>query len=128
MVRLRAGSIGSIRAWLPSRRSVDSHRGAVVICLVGQVRAAIRVEMSVGIASWEETYLETGMPWGVRFGIGGPSSCGRLRPGTTTPRRGSGLLGLVAAAKEEVDARAHGGHRTTAPGAPARAAAVLARG
>jgi hypothetical protein len=36
---LRAGLIGSISAWLPSRRSVDSQRGALVIDLVGQVRS-----------------------------------------------------------------------------------------
>ena len=42
MVRLRAGLIGSISAWLPSRRSVDSHRGAAVIALPGQVRSGRR--------------------------------------------------------------------------------------
>ncbi len=36
---LRAGLIGSISAWLPSRRSVDSQRGAVVMDLPGQVRS-----------------------------------------------------------------------------------------
>src|SRR5580658_10027986 len=36
---LRAGSIGSIRAWLPSRRSKLHQRGAVVSCLDGQVRS-----------------------------------------------------------------------------------------
>ena len=39
MVRLRDGLIGSISAWLPSRRSVDSHRGAAVMVLPGQVRS-----------------------------------------------------------------------------------------
>ena len=39
MVRLRAGLIGSISAWLPSRRSVDSQRGAFVTALAGQVRS-----------------------------------------------------------------------------------------
>jgi hypothetical protein len=38
MRRLRAGLIGSISAWLPSRKSVDSQRGAVVMVLPGQVR------------------------------------------------------------------------------------------
>ncbi|MDQ1103463.1 hypothetical protein QE405_000747 [Nocardioides zeae] len=37
--RLRAGVIGSIRAWLPSRRSVESHRGAWVIFRSGHVRS-----------------------------------------------------------------------------------------
>src|SRR5450755_5081982 len=35
----RAGLIGSIRAWLPSRRSVESHRGALVMTRDGQVRS-----------------------------------------------------------------------------------------
>ncbi len=39
MRRLRAGVIGSISAWLPSRRSVDSQRGALVIFWSGQVRS-----------------------------------------------------------------------------------------
>src|SRR3954463_4271099 len=39
MAILRAGDIGSIRAWLPSRRSVDSHRGAWVMVALGQVRS-----------------------------------------------------------------------------------------
>src|SRR5918997_2115716 len=36
---LRAGVMGSISAWLPSRRSVDSQRGACVIRFAGQVRS-----------------------------------------------------------------------------------------
>ena len=39
---LRAGVIGSISAWFPSRRSVDSQRGARVMRLAGQVRSAGR--------------------------------------------------------------------------------------
>ena len=35
----RSGDIGSISAWLPSRRSVESQRGAWVIWFVGQVRS-----------------------------------------------------------------------------------------
>ena len=38
MRSLRAGLIGSINAWLPSRRSVESHRGAWVIVVLGQIR------------------------------------------------------------------------------------------
>ncbi len=37
---LRAGSIGSISAWLPSRRSTLHHRGARVIRLDGHVRSS----------------------------------------------------------------------------------------
>ena len=37
--RLRSVSIGSISAWLPSRRSTLHHRGALVITLLGHVRS-----------------------------------------------------------------------------------------
>ena len=39
MRRLRAGVIGSIRAWLPSRRSTAHHCGALVMTVSGQVRS-----------------------------------------------------------------------------------------
>ena len=39
MRRLRAGSMGSIRAWLPSRRSTLHQRGARVITFDGHVRS-----------------------------------------------------------------------------------------
>ncbi len=39
--RLRAGVIGSISDWLPSRRSVESQRGASVTRASGQVRSAM---------------------------------------------------------------------------------------
>ncbi len=39
MRRLRSGLIGSIRAWLPSRRSTAHQRGAFVMRLSGQVRS-----------------------------------------------------------------------------------------
>ena len=39
MRRLRSGLIGSISAWLPSRRSTAHHCGARVIFLSGQVRS-----------------------------------------------------------------------------------------
>ena len=38
MRRLRAGLIGSISAWLPSRRSTAHHSGALSMTLSGQVR------------------------------------------------------------------------------------------
>jgi len=37
--RLRAGSIGSMRAWLPSRRSTEHHSGALVIWRFGHSRS-----------------------------------------------------------------------------------------
>ena len=39
MRRLRAGLIGSISAWLPSRRSTAHHIGARSMTLSGQVRS-----------------------------------------------------------------------------------------
>jgi hypothetical protein len=39
MACLRAVFMGSMRAWLPSRRSVDSQRGAAVIRADGQRRS-----------------------------------------------------------------------------------------
>src|SRR6201999_1274572 len=43
MRRLRAGLIGSISAWLPSRRSTAHHRGAFSITRSGQVRSGTRM-------------------------------------------------------------------------------------
>jgi hypothetical protein len=37
--RLRSESMGSMRAWLPSRRSTLHHRGAFVITRCGHVRS-----------------------------------------------------------------------------------------
>lgn len=39
MTRLRSGLIGSMRAWLPSRRSTAHQRGACVMRFVGHVRS-----------------------------------------------------------------------------------------
>ena len=39
MRRFRSGSMGSMRAWLPSRRSTEHQRGAFVSFLSGQVRS-----------------------------------------------------------------------------------------
>ncbi len=60
---LRSGFIGSISAWLPSRRSTAHQRGAVSIRLVGQVRSG----SSTVSCSWYGWYLPVGMPevcWG----------------------------------------------------------------
>jgi hypothetical protein len=37
---LRSASIGSMSAWLPSRRSTLHHCGAAVVVRLGQVRSA----------------------------------------------------------------------------------------
>ena len=39
MRSLRVGSIGSMRAWLPSRRSTEHHSGALSMTTFGQVRS-----------------------------------------------------------------------------------------
>ena len=44
---LRSGPMGSMSAWLPSRRSTLHHRGALVSCWAGQVRSA-RASGAVG--------------------------------------------------------------------------------
>src|ERR1019366_9682051 len=54
---LRAAFIGSIRAWLPSRRSVDSHRGAVLMVRDAHCRSG-RSMAGKGRERWQ------GMPEG----------------------------------------------------------------
>src|SRR5699024_11148280 len=63
MRSLRSEFIGSMSAWLPSRRSTAHQRGARVMRRVGQVRSG----SSTLICSWKGRYLCTGMPdgcWG----------------------------------------------------------------
>ena len=57
MTRLRSGFIGSMSAWLPSRRSTAHQRGAVVMCLLGQVRSGRSTEN----CSWYGRYLWIGI-------------------------------------------------------------------
>ena len=63
MRRLRSGSIGSISAWLPSRRSTLHHSGALSMRLFGQVRSA----RTMGSHGW---YFSNGIFFGVT-GTGG---------------------------------------------------------
>ncbi len=58
MRRLRAGSIGSIRAWLPSRRSTEHHSGALVSLLV---RPGAVGELGSGTNGW---YFSNGIVFG----------------------------------------------------------------
>src|SRR5215469_1422557 len=58
MARFLAGDIGSMSDWLPSLRSVDSHRGALVIDLPGHCRSG----RSTGLKG---AYRWQGMPLGV---------------------------------------------------------------
>src|ERR1700739_3485585 len=72
MRRLRAGLIGSISAWLPSRRSTAHHRGARVITRSGQMRSAPR---TVSTSSAKGRYRLTGIDeprWGFHVGWSGP--------------------------------------------------------
>jgi prepilin-type processing-associated H-X9-DG protein len=57
MMRLRSGLIGSMSAWLPSRRSTAHQRGASVMRFDGHVRSG----SSTRICSWNGRYLCTGM-------------------------------------------------------------------
>src|ERR1700742_3977397 len=64
--RLRCGLIGSIRAWLPSRRSTAHHIGAVVTTLSGHVRsngtgAAPDAGLPPGTSSTKVRYRLTGI-------------------------------------------------------------------
>jgi hypothetical protein len=63
MRRLRVGSIGSISAWLPSRRSTEHHSGALSITLSGQVRSVRRIGMN-------GRYLPNGIGFGVTLAGG----------------------------------------------------------
>src|ERR1700751_2981940 len=78
MRRLRAGLIGSISAWLPSRRSTAHHRGARVITRSGQVRSATRMGST---SSANGRYRLTGIdapPCGFHVGWAGPAGPGGL--------------------------------------------------
>src|SRR3954451_18587073 len=69
----RAGSIGSISAWLPSRRSTEHHSGALVVTTFGQVRSV----STIGTYAW---YFSNGIFLGVTFagGIGGTTGSVRV--------------------------------------------------
>ena len=54
---LRSGSIGSMSAWLPSRRSTEHHSGASVMTFDGHVRSG----RSIGAKA---RYFPVGMPLG----------------------------------------------------------------
>src|SRR4051812_11777269 len=98
--RLRAGVIGSMSAWLPSRRSTEHHCGAWVMTLDGHVRSGRSMG---GNAEYRENGIGDGC-WIFLTGflvshlLGRPgmfSSATRVRPVSEA---------LVAAAKEEVAA------------------------
>ena len=74
MRRLRAGSIGSISAWLPSRRSTEHQRGAFVSFLSGHVRSG-------SSRGTNGRYLSKGIRLGVTGG-GAMSLLAGLAPGS----------------------------------------------
>lgn len=120
MRSLRSASIGSMRAWLPSRRSTAHQRGALVMTLSGQVRSG----RSTLICCWNGTYLCTGIPEDfcgdcvANMRNESPFRCTRQmtwKPAHQPPRRETGLVSLVAAEKKEgypLDA-VHGTYCTT---------------
>ena len=97
---LRSASIGSMRAWLPSRRSTAHQRGAWVITWSGQVRSGTWTSS----CSWNGTYFWVGMPegcWGWITGLR-PSHFVGVQPVQQKLRdEGRPISGPAAAAKEE---------------------------
>ena len=76
MRRLRSGSIGSMSAWLPSRRSTLHHSGAFSMRLLGQVRSS-------STSGSQGLYFSKGMRVGVTLaggnGLSSLESTGVLR-------------------------------------------------
>src|SRR5262245_9649059 len=123
MRRLRAGSMGSIRAWLPSRRSTEHHRGALVMRWLGQERSSSA--SGSGRKGW---YFSNGIFFGVT-GSGGIAlslscwlgNCHRKadRKAEKPPepnrrrRRGEHLCGVLASGKKEAGDRL--AHRSMVP-------------
>src|SRR5450756_1666224 len=109
---LRSGFIGSIRAWLPSRRSTAHHRGAWVIRRVGQVRSG----SSMANWSWYGRYLWIGIGdgcWAVRISYG--VVIGRtpeLEPGVAVGF-GASFMGGALRRRLSVDRRTN--HRDEGP-------------
>src|SRR3954453_15664434 len=105
ILRLRAGSIGSISAWLPSRRSPAHQRGAFSIWTFGQRRSG-----SASGSGRKGTYLSNGIFLGLTLS-GGISALVSGRVGqnkTSWPEGTGGEKGeqrrLLASRKEEVAA------------------------
>src|SRR3954469_13437094 len=113
MRRFRSMSIGSIRAWLPSRRSTAHHLGARVMVADGQVRSASGT-------GWYGRYSSNGIFFGCTGWGGIGAVLGRVESGKQkTPRpegaggRGEHPEGCPLAEKEEAQVRTHQGDRPT---------------
>src|SRR5690349_1990257 len=114
--RLRSGVIGSISAWLPSRRSTAHQRGAFVVTVSGQVRSArttgvkgvyrwigIR-EGCCGLRAWGCWSFTEGLLWrGLDSAPVGRSAA----PGTRKTRGEGADLGEGLAAAHKEEAAAH---------------------
>src|SRR5665647_3256380 len=113
MRSLRSGFIGSISAWLPSRRSTAHQRGAWVIRRWGQVRSG-RSSIS---SSWYGRYLWIGIGdacWAVRIAYGVTRSVRTpgLEPGVVV-RCGASFMGSALRRRLSVDRRTD--HRDEGP-------------
>ena len=95
MRRLRAGLIGSISAWLPSRRSTAHHSGALSMTRSGQVRSASLIGST---SSANGRYRLTGIDeprWGFQAGWpgrGGPAGLVMVRALKDAIRRRDGQI------------------------------------
>ena len=105
MRRLRVGSIGSMSAWLPSRRSTEHHSGALSMTWSGQVRSA----RTIGICG---RYLSNGIGLGVTLAGGISGSWGHAADGWVRT--------VEAGAKNEGPPGREGGGRANAKVCDAR--------
>ena len=118
MRRLRAGSIGSMSAWLPSRRSTEHHSGAFVIRWSGQVRSGSE-------SGRNGRYLSKGIVFGVTgsggIGVprgrgGGCGRCGRAKKnllpsaGGRQGERRDGALAYISRRRSEAKVLVMPGH------------------
>src|SRR5262245_34509323 len=99
MRRLRCGLIGSIRAWLPSRRSTAHHIGARSTILSGHVRSASATDST---SSAKGRYRPTGIAeprWVFQAGwpgFGAPDGVVRARAdANASGESGAGLEKVV---------------------------------
>src|SRR5947209_20311870 len=102
---LRAGLIGSISAWFPSRRSTAHHIGACVMTLSGHVRSG-RLTGSTSSANGRYRWIGIDVPrWVFHPGCparGAPPGVLMVRADTNasallvTSTRGSVILGLLS--------------------------------
>src|SRR5262249_58638298 len=88
MRRLRSGSIGSMSAWFPSRKSTEHQRGAFTSCLLGQVRSGRESGMKA-------RYLSKAIFFGVA-GRGGMSFSPRVEFGLLSPPEIKNLLATLS--------------------------------